>query len=164
MIAFLGVNNSIKAQYFSENQPFNLGFDVSIGTTTKNSPFGYALGLDLLLTTVLSDRLSTTASLGYTRLLTKDTSPIADYDFIPLKGALKIFPTSTNIYLTALIGAGFGIQKGVRTSFLFGGGAGYQWEKDYDVSLKYEGYQQSMKSTTYQPLNGQFALTFTYYF
>lgn len=158
IIAFLAKINQVHAQYL------NLGFDASIGTTTKNSPFGYALGFDLVLKYKLSDQLSSSVALGYARLLTKDTSPIPDYDFIPLKGSIKIFPTPMPIYFAATAGVGFGIQKGVKTSFLFGGGTGYQWETGYDIGLKYEGYQQSKKSTAYQPLNGQFALTFAYCF
>ncbi len=154
---------TVKAQY--QDQPMlKVGIDVSLGATTKSSPFGYALGIDLLLSYKLSDQLTVLASAGYGSLLTKDTSPIADYNFIPLRASVKIFPFMENIYVSGIIGAGFGILKGSKTSLIFGGGTGYEWPKGYDLGFKYEGYQQSMSSTTYQPRNGQFALVFTYHF
>jgi len=156
-------STTVKSQY--QDQPMlKIGIDVSLGATAKSSPFGYALGIDLLLSYKLSDRLTVLASAGYGSLLTKDTSPIADYNFIPLRASVKIFPLMENIYISGIIGAGFGILKGSKTSLIFGGGTGYEWIKGYDLGVKYEGYQQSKNSTTYQPRNGQFALVFTYHF
>lgn len=157
-------NKQLNAQNYVSDKTLNVGFDASIGTTTKRSPFGYGLAFDLLLKYKLSEELSSIGSVGYTRLLTKDTSPIADYDFLPVKVAVKIFPTPANLYLTGLTGAGFGLRKGVKTSFLFGGGLGYQLEGGYDIGLKYEGCKQNKNAITYQPLNGQFAFVFAYFF
>lgn len=152
-----------KAQY-GDQPMLKVGIDFSLGTTAKSSPFGYALGIDLLLNYKLSDQLTVLASAGYGSLLTKDTSPIADYNFVPLRATVKVFPFMENIYLSGIIGAGFGVLKGSKTALIYGGQAGYEWNSGYDLGIKYEGYQQSMSSTTYQPRNGQFALVFTYHF
>jgi len=153
----------VKAQY-NDQSMLKVGIDVSIGATNKSSPFGYALGIDLLMSYKLSDQLTVLASAGYGSILTKDTSPVADYNFIPLRTSVKIFPFMENIYVAGIVGAGFGILKGSKTALIFGGGTGYEWTKGYDLAIKYEGYQQSKSSTTYQPRIGQFAVLFTYHF
>jgi hypothetical protein len=140
------------------------GIGTYIGPAVGNSAYGYGIGLDLLLIAELSDQLSITGSIGYARLLTKDTSPTPDYDFIPLKSTLKIFPIEQPAYFMGTIGAGFGIQKGSKTALIFGGGLGYRFLKDYDLAIKYEAYQQPPSSVTYQPLSGLLAATFAYRF
>jgi hypothetical protein len=162
LFSTLGLITRVGAQ--SDLYRIKLGFNASIGKTTNNSPFGYGLGLDVIAKYQLSEELTAVVGVGYGRLLTKDTSPIPDYDFIPVKASIKVFPFIPYIYLNGIVGTGFGLRKDAKPAFIFGGGAGYEWKKTYDFSIRYEAYQQSRKSTTYQPLNGQFAMAFAYYF
>ena len=143
---------------------FKIGFGLTAGVTTDNSPFSYGLGGDLRLQWDLAPAVALTASGGYTRLFPKDNFPaLADYDFIPVIGGVKVFPIK-RMYLAGNLGAGFAIQDGSKTSFIFGGGTGYEWSNGLDIGVRYEGYQQDSASSTYQPKNGQFALRIGYNF
>lgn len=139
-----------------------LGIGVSGGVADHGSPFEYGLGADLRFQFDLSKELSLTASGGYTRLMGKDN--VTDYDFIPAKGGIKIFPQIGGTYLLGEAGAGFGIKDGSKTSLIWSGGLGYAWNNGLDLSARYEGYKQDATSTTYQPYNGQFALRIAYGF
>jgi hypothetical protein len=121
------------------------------------------LGADIRLQWDLSPYVALTGSGGYTRLMMRDGSPLEDYHFIPAVGGVKVFPIS-RMYITGLLGAGFGIQDGSKTSFIFGGGTGYEWNNGFELGVRYEGYQQDSSSSTYQPINGQFALRLGYNF
>lgn len=140
------------------------GVNAYIGPAVGNTPYGYGLGLDLLLIANLSEQLTIDGSFGYARLLTKDTSPIADYDYLPLKIALKIFPLTNQFYFMGIVGAGFGIPKQAKTSFIFGGGIGYRISNAYDISIKYEAFEQDIYTSNYQPINGLIAINFGYHF
>lgn len=156
-------NGGVAAQYYPE-KPFQFGIETSLGLPTKNSPYAYGASLNLLAKYNAADVFSIIASLGYAGLLTKDTSPIADYHLIPLKSTIKIFPIEQQFYASCTVGAGFGLLKGAKPSFIFGGGIGYEWLSGYDLAFKFEGYGQSKKSPSYQPINGQFLIGFSYHF
>jgi lipoprotein signal peptidase len=143
---------------------FKIGIGASGGVTTANSPFSFGVGADVRLQWDLSKDVALTASGGYTRLFNKDNFPaLADYDFIPAIGGVKVYAIK-RMYLAGNVGAGFAIQDGSKTSFIFGGGTGYEWDNGLDIGVRYEGYQQDSSSSTYQPVNGQFALRLGYNF
>jgi hypothetical protein len=153
-----------KAQYGIDQKPLKIALTASLGTTNKNSPFGYGIGLDLSLNYRLSEELAISAAVGYGGLLTKDTSPIPDEHFMPAKALVKVFPTPQEIYLFGIIGAGIGLNKSSRNAFIFGGGVGYQWDAHYDLGLKYEAYQHAKIGSSNQSMDGQFAIVFSYHF
>jgi hypothetical protein len=155
---------SANGQRTAELGKFNVGIETNLGITTAKSVFGYGLGVKFNLDLVLSEELTLGGAVGYSRLLTKDTSPVKDYDFIPLIALIKVFPTPTSFYALGLTGIGLGIQSGSKPSYIFGGGFGYQWNNIYDVAMKFEGYRQSKNSSTYQPFNGLYAIGFAYMF
>ncbi|MHA4895155.1 hypothetical protein ACXZ1K_10400 [Pedobacter sp. PWIIR3] len=157
----IGTTNA-NAQSMDRTTGVRLGFGVSGGVAEKGSPFEYGVGADARLQFDLSKELSITATGGYTRLMAKDNMG-DDYDFIPAKGGVKIFPIG-NMYTMGEIGAGFGIKDGSKTSLIFGGGLGYAWNGGVDISVRYEGYKQDSASSTYRPQNGQFALRLAYGF
>lgn len=170
MIALIAMSSltvyNAKAQTPTMNSgiKFKIGVGASAGITRDASPFGYALGADVRVQLDLSPYVALTASGGYTRLFTRDNFPaIADYDFIPAIGGVKVFPIK-GMFLAANVGAGFGIQDGSKTSFIFGGGTGYEWSNGLEIGIRYEGYQQDSSSSTYQPINGQYALRIGYNF
>jgi len=138
-----------------------LGVGISGGITRDNSPFDYGLGADLRLQWDLQKHLSLTATGGYTRLMAKNDLP--DYDFIPLKGGVKVFPGQA-FYALGELGAGLGIKENSKTSFIWSGGIGYAWKNGLDISARYESYQQDSNSSTYYPVNGQYALRLAYGF
>ncbi|RYZ93423.1 MAG: hypothetical protein EOP47_29520, partial [Sphingobacteriaceae bacterium] len=145
-------NHVVKAQTnvgykHADDRVFKISIGTSLGITTKNSPFNYGLGLDIQAQYYLSEQLAITASGGYSRLLTKDTSPQSDYDFIPILMGAKVFPVN-RIYLNGNIGLGIPIQNRSTTSLVFGGGFGYEFDRNFDLSVKYIGYQQSKSSST----------------
>lgn len=155
-------STSAQAQSMERTKGVRLGFGVSGGVAEKNSPFEYGIGADARLQLDLSKELSLTATGGYTRLMAKDNMG-DDYDFIPAKGGVKIFPIG-NMYAMGEIGAGFGIKEDSKTALIFGGGLGYAWSSGIDISARYEGYKQDSASSTYRPQNGQFALRLAYGF
>ncbi|WP_316766309.1 hypothetical protein [Pedobacter frigiditerrae] len=162
-ISLLFLTYNLKAQSYDDFTKVKFGIGGGFGITTKASPFGYAINLNPQIQYSPSDELALNLVIGYTRLLTKDTSPIKDYDFIPVKLEIKIFPITESIYSVGIVGAGFGIVKGVKTNFTYGGGFGYRFLNGYDLGIKYEAYQQSKKSINYQSRANQFLLAFTYF-
>ncbi|RZK56201.1 MAG: hypothetical protein EOO91_12615 [Pedobacter sp.] len=56
------------------------------------------------------------------------------------------------------------IQDGSKTSLIFGGGTGYEFNNGLEIGIRYEGYQQDSSSSTYQPVNGQYAVRIGYNF
>ncbi|RZK56200.1 MAG: hypothetical protein EOO91_12610 [Pedobacter sp.] len=153
----------LKAQSYDDFLGVKFGIGGGLGLTARSSPFGYAINLNPQIQYSPSEALALNLVTGYTRLLTKDTSPIKDYDFIPLKLEIKIFPITENIYGVGVVGAGLGLMKGVKTNFTYGGGFGYRFLNGYDLGIKYEAYQQSKKSINLQPKASQFQLAFTYF-
>ena len=142
---------------------FKIGFGAGAGIVRDSSPFSYGLGADVRLQLDLAPAVALTASGGYTRLMAKEGSVFADYDFIPAIGGVKVYPVK-GMYIKGLIGAGFAIQNGSKTSFIFGGGTGYEWNNGLELGIRYEGYQQDGTSSTYQPINGQYAVRLGYNF
>ena len=143
---------------------FKIGVGVSAGITRDKSPFSYALGADVRLQYDLSPYVALIASGGYTRLFPRDNFPaLADYDFIPAIGGVKVFPIK-RMFIAGNIGAGFAIKDGSKTSFIFGGGTGYEFNNGFELGIRYEGYQQDSSSSTYQPINGQYVLRVGYNF
>lgn len=167
LFCYQGIRLSAQTNSYRDNQFDNrilkLSFGAEIGIANRMSPFNYGLGFNLQAQYYLSDQLVITASGGYSRLLTKDTSPQPDYDFLPLFAGIKVFPIH-QFYFLGDIGAGIPIQKGSKMSFIFAGGLGYEVSRNLDLSIKYIGYQQNKSSSTYQPTNGQFALRLGYNF
>ncbi|WP_316811995.1 hypothetical protein [Pedobacter heparinus] len=159
MAAFVTAN----AQMTNLSRGVRLGIGINGGIAEKNSPFKNGYGADLRLDFELMENLSITATGGYTRLAWENGG--GDYDFIPAKGGIKIYPfDATGFYTLGEIGAGFGIEEGAKTSLLWSGGIGYEWVKGLDISTRYEAYSQNSASTTYVPYNGQFALRLAYAF
>lgn len=166
LIALLFAINKVAVFGQQEYDVLKLAWNVqaNLGITTPNSPYGYGLAFGFGADMPISEVLTVSASLGYSRLLTKDTSPIADYDFIHLTAKVKVFPTDMPLYVVGLTGTGFGIRGGSKPSLIYGGGFGYVLSGRYDLNFKFEGYQQSRNSTTYQPFNGVFAMGLGYRF
>jgi opacity protein-like surface antigen len=166
--AFLASSN-VKAQTttmttMDNGMGFKIGIGVSAGITRDQSPFSYALGADVKLQYDLSTYVALTASGGYTRLFPRDNFPaLADYDFIPAIGGVKVFPIK-RMFIAGNIGAGFAIKDGSKTSLIFGGGTGYEFNNGLELGIRYEGYQQDSSSSTYQRVNGQYALRIGYNF
>ena len=83
---------------------------------------------------------------------------IAESHITGLKGILKVFPTK-GFYLSAEVGAGFGVQEGVGTGFLYSPGLGVAFAKNYDISARYEAVNFKNDVTL-----GQVALRLAYAF
>jgi opacity protein-like surface antigen len=162
MFVALGTTG-LKAQTMGEESPIGvrLGIGVSGGIGEDGSPFKNSYGADARLQLDLTKQVSITATGGYTRLIAKDNG--TDYDFIPAKGGIKVFPIGS-MYALGEIGAGFAIKDNSKTALIWSGGLGYAWKGGLDISARYEGYNQDSSSSTYQPANGQFALRLAYGF
>jgi opacity protein-like surface antigen len=164
IISILFLHHPTKAQSYDDPIGIRFGIGGGLGIINKSSPFGYGINLNPQIQWNLADALALNLVTGYTRLLTKDTSPTADYDFIPLKMELKLCPIINRAYLLGIVGAGFGIKKDAKTNFTYGAGLGYEFLNGYDLGMKYETYKQSPSSSTYHPKTGQFAISLTYFF
>ncbi|TKC64112.1 porin family protein [Pedobacter hiemivivus] len=152
-----------QAQTRENAKGVRFGLGISGGVTTKESPFKYGLGADLGFQFDLTRELAITATGGYTTLKADDNQG-ADYNFIPVKAGVKIFPQIGGLYLSTEAGAGFGIKEGSKTAFIYSGGLGYACANGFDLGVRYEGYTQKESSSTYRPQNGQFALRLAYSF
>ncbi|MCD0490153.1 hypothetical protein LPB86_18070 [Pedobacter sp. MC2016-14] len=162
----LGVMGSVNVhaqtvEPLKEGKGFRIGIGASGGLTSDSSPFDYGLGADARIQWDLSNYVSVLGTGGYTRMFGKDAN--ADYDFIPAKGGVKVFPIG-NMYALGEIGAGFAIKDGSKTSLIWSGGVGYECKNGLDFSFRYEGYTQDSSSSTYVPYTGQYALRIAYGF
>lgn len=146
-----------------ENKGVRFGFGISGGIGEKDSPFKNSYGADARFQFDLSNYVSITATGGYTKLVADDG--FTDYDFIPVKGGVKVFPlTVKGFYGAGEAGAGIATKKDSKTAFVWSTGVGYEWKNGFDLSARYEAYSQDSASNTYVPYNGQFALRLAYGF
>lgn len=116
---------------------FRLGIGVN-GSYASGDYFTWGLGGDLRLQYDLNRRYSITLTSGFTHLF-----PETDYDnglsYIPAKLGFKAFIWEDSFYVLGEAGAAFAVTKDVEeTSFLWAPGIGYA-NKNFDVSLRYEG-------------------------
>jgi hypothetical protein len=144
-----------------EGKGFKIGVGISGGITKESSPIDYGLGADARLQLDLSNYVALTATGGYTKLFGKDNLP--DYDFIPAKGGVKVFPIG-NLYGAGEIGAAIGTKKDSKSMLLWSAGLGYEWKGGLDLSARYEGYSQNGSTNANLPQTGQFALRLAYGF
>jgi hypothetical protein len=152
-----------QAQSREDAKGVRLGIGISAGAPTDGSPFKYAYGADLGFQFELSRELALTATGGYTSFKAKDNQG-DDYNFIPVKGGVKVFPQIGGLYLSGEAGVGIGTKKDSKESFIYSGGIGYQTAGGFDIGARYEGVTQQESSNTYRPQNGQFALRLAYSF
>lgn len=122
------------------NKPLRLGISVMPGVSLNN-PSGFVLGADARLQQGFGNsNVSWILTTGYTHFFKTKKDGIVMFpttSFIPVKAGLKFFP-STNVYLAGEIGAGFGMETGVGTSFVYSPSIGVIVGKDWDLSVKYE--------------------------
>ena len=157
----LSAVNAQSVEPLKEGKGVRVGIGASGGITSESSPFDYGLGADLRLQWDLSNYVSVLGTGGYTRLFGKENN--ADYDFIPAKGGVKVFPIG-NMYALGEIGAAFAIKEGSKTALIWSGGVGYEFKNGLDLGFRYESYQQDSASSTYVPQTGQYALRIAYGF
>ena len=160
---FMFSATATQAQTREDAKGVRLGIGISGGTTTKKSPFEYAYGADLGFQFELSRELALTATGGYTSFKAKDGQG-EDYNFIPVKAGVKVYPQIGGLYLSGEAGFGFGTEKDSKESFIYSGGIGYQTAGGFDIGARYEGVTQQRTSNTFRPQNGQFALRLAYSF
>lgn len=160
---FMFTATASQAQTREDAKGVRLGIGLNGGVTTDKSPFDYAYGADLGFQFELSRELALTATGGYTSYKAKDGQG-EDYNLIPVKGGVKVFPQIGGLYLSGEAGVGIGTKKDAKESFIYSGGIGYQTAGGFDIGARYEGVTQQKASTTYRPQNGQFALRLAYSF
>lgn len=122
------------------DKPLRLGISIIPGASLNN-PTGFVLGADVRLQQGFGNsNVSWILTTGYTHFFETKQNGIVMFpatSFIPLKAGLKVFPAA-NVYLAGEIGAGFGIETGVGTSFVYSPSIGIIVAKDWDLSIKYE--------------------------
>ncbi|MDQ8051819.1 MAG: hypothetical protein REI78_02280 [Pedobacter sp.] len=154
----------VKAQdTMSSGLKLKFGVGASGAILDGNSPFSYGIGADVRAQLWLAKSVAVTASGGYTRLVARDNSTVPAYSFIPAVGGVKVFPIK-GMFLQGFLGAGFAIKDAQKTSFIFGGGTGYEWDNGLELGVRYEGNQQDSASPTYQNIISQYALRLGYNF
>lgn len=151
------------AQSRTNDRGVRFGIGLNGGLTTEKSPFKVAYGADAGFQFDLSRELAITATGGYTRYQAKDGQG-DDYNMIPVKGGVKVFPQIGGLYLSSEAGAGFSTKEDAKAAFIYSGGLGYQTKGGFDVGARYEGVTQQKSSSTYRAQNGQFALRVGYNF
>ncbi len=165
---FLYSSSDLKAQTdisrMGESNSFvTLGVVAGVGITPRQSRYNYGLTVELNAQHQFTDELSGALTIGYRRLLTKDTSPMPDLDFIPLMAGVKIFPIN-HAFVDAMVGVGLPIIKNQDSGFIFGSGLGIEINHYIDLSIRYEGYRIGLYTLANGAYNGQYALRFLYRF
>lgn len=153
--------NAQETMTMDNGMAFKVGVGISGGVFSDKSQFKNAYGADLRLQWDLTKDVALTASGGYTKLLGRDNS--IDVDFIPAIGGVKVYAIE-RFYLQGNAGAGFAIQDGAKTNFIYGGGMGYDWKNGLELGVRYEGYTNDIASSTYFPKTAQYALRLGYNF
>ena len=154
-ILFLTIITASKAQDVAQvkTNDWRLGVGLNVGAPTGNSGDVYSLTLggDLKLQRDITESLSGTLTTGYTNFFVKDKfkNILTDLGYVPLKAGLKLFPTK-GFYISAEVGAGFGVQKNSGTGFLYSPGVGMAFAKNYDISARYEAVNFKNNSTLSQ--------------
>lgn len=158
-ISFLSVITASQAQDVPlvKTNDWRLGVGLNVGAST-NEFYGMTLGGDLRLQRDITESLSGTLTTGYTNFFLKDKFGGKDFGYVPLKAGLKFFPTK-GFYLSGELGAGIGVQENSSTGFLYSPGAGVAFNKDWDVSIRYEAVNFKNDFTL-----GQVALRLAYAF
>lgn len=160
---FIFTAATAQAQTRTNERNLRFGVGVSAGITTPHSPFKAAYGADLGFQWDLIKELAWTATAGYTKYQTRDGQG-PDYNIIPVKGGIKMYPQLGGLYVSGEAGAGFATKESGKTSFIYSGGIGYQTKGGLDIGTRYEGATQQYASSEYRPQNGQFALRLAYNF
>jgi hypothetical protein len=112
-----------------------LGYGIGAGFPF-NSVFNYSVNVDGRIQYDISLKTSLTGTTGYSHLF--NNGEAGYLGFIPAKVGFKSFFYEQCYYLGE-VGAGFGIKKGMGTTFLWAPGIGVA-TKHVDVSLRYENY------------------------
>jgi opacity protein-like surface antigen len=162
-ILFLTAITASKAQNVAQvkTNDWRLGVVLNVPTGDASKAYSFTLGGDLKLQRDITESLSGTLTTGYTNFfIKKELKDLGakDFGYIPLKAGIKVFPTK-GIYISAELGAGFGVQKGSSTGFLYSPGVGIAFAKNYDISARYEAVSFKNDATI-----GQVALRLAYAF
>jgi hypothetical protein len=114
-----------------------LGYGLGAGFPF-NSVYNYGVNVDGRIQYDISLKTSLTGTTGYTHLF--NNGEAGYLGFIPAKLGFKSFFFEQCYYLGE-VGAGFGIKKGMGTTFLWAPGIGVA-TKHVDISLRYENYNK----------------------
>jgi len=133
VIMAIAISFQVKAQ---EPGSWRLGVGLNPGVST-NSPSQFVLGVDARLQRNFGSSVCGILTTGYTHFFSKDYVPASN--IIPLKAGAKVFATR-NFYIAGELGAGFGLDNGWGTSFVWSPSVGLAFKKGLDLSLKYEDF------------------------
>ncbi len=140
LIALITVTSSISVYSQNREKPnsvrFGLGLNVGVPTASNNSDF--VVGPDARLQLDFTRRTSLTLTTGFYGFIGQ---PKRD-DLIPLKAGLKFFIGSkSNYYFHPEVGAAFQPVENGRTAFAWAPALGYASAKNFDIALRYEGFE-----------------------
>lgn len=127
---------------------FDFGVDVGRPIGTNTDYYSFILGGSFQANHGVSKEMLLTALLGFQSWFIKSSLPNAgSFKVAPLLLGFKYY--LSQIYLSGQIGAGFGLQSGSKTSFMYVPKLGYQSGK-FDVNAGLQGL--SYKSGTFMAL------------
>jgi hypothetical protein len=117
---------------------------IPIGHFHDLAKFGFGASLQGELKA--SRNVGLTVNAGYIAYSGKtvDTISYPNFKYWPVMGGLKLYMGKA--YLHGQAGAGFG-EKGLGTSFWYGGGLGVNFTKRVDAELRYMGWKQNEVSS-----------------
>ncbi len=133
---FFVINATAQQREKPSSVRFGLGLNIGVPTAANNSNF--IVGPDARLQLDFTQRTSLTLTTGFYGFIGQ---PKKD-DLIPLKAGLKFFIGSkSNFYIHPEIGAAFQPVENGRTAFAWAPALGYASAKNFDVALRYEGFE-----------------------
>jgi hypothetical protein len=148
-IAFILLATSYTfAQNPEDSRAARLGIGLSLGTGT-NGTYGFVIGGDLRLQQDFASNVSGILSAGYISFSLKTGSPGQDYNVIPIKAGLKIFPVE-RFYFSGEIGAGLPANGSSRTTFVYAPGLGIGFNAGIDLGLRYEAFTSRVNNNPSQ--------------
>jgi hypothetical protein len=136
------------AQNPDDSRASRFGIGLSLGIATNNT-YKSAIGGDIRLQKDFASNVSGILSAGYTKFSLKTGAPGADYNVIPIKAGLKVFPVE-RFYFSGEIGAGLAANNSSRTTFVYAPGFGIGFNMGLDLGLRYEAFTSRVNNNPSQ--------------
>lgn len=142
----------------TKTEPYRLGVGLNLGAANSTG-YNVTLGGDLKLQKDITKVISASLATGYTNFFpNKNKGFTQNFGFVPLKAGIKFFPVS-GVYLGGELGAAFGVEKNSGTSFLYAPAVGITFNKNYDLSARYEALNRNNVTLSHIALRLAYAFT-----
>ena len=159
VLAAISVNAQKKTDSKEEQKvAFSVGVEGSLPVGTFADAYKFGIGGSAQVDFAVAPELALTLNAGYISYSGKSTSftiggvtttyKNATAGLVPVLAGIKYKFGSSMVYGSAQLGAAFSTQSGGGTSFAYAPGIGYNFSKNVDVLVKYQGFSNNGNSSS----------------